>query len=76
MVYSYFDVINEEGVIVASKQRTALPEKSIKRNWRIALYAVLFLGVFVLCAMYFRLTSTPMAGIDYPYFAAYCRLSQ
>lgn len=64
MVYSYFDVINEEGVIVASKQRTALPEKSIKRNWRIALYAVLFLGVFVLCAMYFRLTSTPMAGID------------
>lgn len=49
---------------MAGGQRSAVSEKRTGRKCRITLYAVLLLGVFVLCVWYFRLTSTPIAGYD------------
>ena len=45
-------------------QRTFSPGKGTGKNWQIALLAILFVGIFVLCILYFRLSSTPIAGYN------------
>jgi len=56
----------EEGTAVGYKYRKKayFRANGVKRRWQVVLYAVLFLGILALSALYFRLTSTPMPSYE------------
>lgn len=45
-------------------QRFFSPVKGSGKSWQIALLTILFVGIFVFCILYFRLSSTPIAGYN------------
>ncbi len=47
-----------------NRQRTFSRRKGAGKNWQIALLAILFIVIFVLCILYFRLSSTPISGYN------------